>query len=298
MNWLFLIPTIFFGLLLLGSALVIFGPEIADLPPTYETLNLTRSSFNATSLAGVFQHFNPETREVELYIVHDTTTVTTQAVTSCCTYYGGGIHWRTRNIPMKVYQSSVIKTYMEEIDSTWALLTAIDLVGPVMLSNLPYTENEISFSKSNGVNTVGIKTIVGDFADALAIARLTIGGDGQHYTHCAIIVNAAITNICDATHTSSCYDLKSILNHEYGHLFGMMDEYSSDCADYLMYGSMSTGNIRKRSVDTLTQQCGIQLYNGLSVEGEGEQEEDQTSSASRLSFWPKKAWDKLAHGFL
>jgi len=280
---------LFFGSLGVISVILLLIPaaEHTMKREDVDVLNISRAGL--TRLGGVSSNIYKgleENGEVVFYVVHDpnegegerTASVSTE---TCCSFFGDGIHWLDRNMPMKVYQSSLARDYMSQIEALWRQRTAIDLIGTVTQSNVPYTEQEILASRSNGINTVGYKILVGDFANALAIARIVVASGDQHITHCSISVNADIGNICDATHNASCYDLKSILNHEFGHCFGLMDEYASECALYLMYGSLAPGNIRKRSLDDVTQRCAVALYNGLPEEGE-----PVSSGSSRLRFSP------------
>jgi hypothetical protein len=210
-----------------------------------------------------------DTGEIIIYMIHEQNLEhPVVRESSCCSYYGDGVHWQTRDMPVKVFQSSSIYSFMANLETAWKLQTEIDLIGPIMQSQQDYSEAQISVAQATGINTIGYNQIVGDFAGALAITRLTLSENQQHYTHYAIIMNSAYTNICDAVHTPSCYDEKSIINHEVGHCYGLLDEYSSECSLYLMYGSLSVGSIRKRSIDTLTSQCVITLYQGLPSGGE------------------------------
>lgn len=292
MNPFQIVLPILFSVLGSSSLLILYAPEIADLPAQFDSLNISAADLNLTGSFGVFQRFNATTRETELFVVHGQWgEFETPLTPQCCSYYGDGVHWRERNVPLRVFQSTTALDLMEGIASAWSTATAVDLVGPVVASNLVYTETAISQAKAAGINTVGFKTIVGDFADALAIARLTIDETGQHYTHAAIIVNAAVANICDAVHTPSCYDLQAILNHEFGHVFGMLDEYSSTCSAFLMYGSLAPGDIHKRGIDAHTAECGIQLYAGIPPEGESAPPGSASAAAAapRKTFWTAAA---------
>jgi hypothetical protein len=262
---------ILFSVLASSSVLIIFGPEIADLPREFDKLELSRASLNQTVTPGIFTRFNAVSRETELYIIHTQQVTSSLQDSQCCSYYSQGIHWRDRNIPTKVFQSASAAALTERVTAAWNVAGTAPLFGLVLSSNLVYTEPAISEAWASSINTVGFKAISGDFADALAITRLAIDQTGQHYTHSAIIVNAAlIGSVCDAAFNSACYDFETILSHEFGHVWGLLDEYSSACSPNLMYGSLSPGDTHKRTIDTLTRQCATRLYSEAPIAREPE----------------------------
>ncbi len=49
------------------------------------------------------------------------------------------------------------------------------------------------------------------------------------------------------------YDMLSVARHEFGHVMGLDDVYSTNCQPYLMFGCLSIG--QTKTIDTLTRAC-------------------------------------------
>jgi hypothetical protein len=64
-----------------------------------------------------------------------------------------------------------------------------------------------------------------------------------------MIFNHINYNFGDATLNNNVMDFYSILVHEFGHVLGLGDIYSSSCTSVSMYGYSSEGQIGKRTLE-------------------------------------------------
>lgn len=223
---------------------------------------------------------------VTLFIVTtlENETIESSIETPCCDFLGDKGHWKTRDMPLRVHQSSQLKTLIGVIGNLWYQATQIDLIGTLLESNLALTEQRRLDAWANNMNVLGYQSLP-DNPDALAITYLSFQDTSlRHIINYGVAINADIGNICDASHNSNCYDLQTILNHEFGHVYGLADLYLSSCATRLMFNSLEPGEIRKRSIDFTTKSCANELYEGVPLEGEEveevEEEEGTTSFSS------------------
>jgi len=76
-----------------------------------------------------------------------------------------------------------------------------------------------------------------------------------------MVFNIAENNIGNADGHPSVIDLLVTGLHEFGHVMGMPDYYSSSCCSTsIMCGRIGAGDISKRTIDSGTRQCVAGLY--------------------------------------
>jgi hypothetical protein len=59
---------------------------------------------------------------------------------------------------------------------------------------------------------------------------------------------------------SGYYDVQNVITHEVGHVVGLCDIYDSWATEITMYGSASTGEIKKRTLETHDTVSANHLY--------------------------------------
>lgn len=199
---------------------------------------------------------------------------------SCCTLIGNKAHWIDRDMPVRVYSSDSLVNKIRTAADKWQQASGgIDLLGVIQESNKVLTDGEAALSRSQNINTIGYAQIdwPGE-GTPLAVTTVFFESSLQnHIVHYDIRMNANVANIGDAVHNPQNYDELSLVVHEFGHVCGLNDLYSSQCTDSLMYYAMGRGDVTGRVVDNTARSCVRYLYQNLPLEGE-----IATSSATRL----------------
>ena len=81
-----------------------------------------------------------------------------------------------------------------------------------------------------------------------------------------MVFNTAENNIGNADGHPTVLDLLVTALHEFGHVMGMPDYYSSSCCSTsIMCGRIGAGDISKRTIDNGTKQCVAGLYAAAST---------------------------------
>lgn len=264
----------------LAIVLIIVPVDVNHDPQEIASLNLSNFEYLGNN---IYKEQKENDTRVTLYIV---TTLENQTVnsieTACCDFLGDKGHWKQRDMPVKVFQSTTVKNLIGYIGNYWFQQTGIDLMGVILQSNNALTDQRRHEAWNANINVVGYQRLPNN-PDALAVAMLDFEDTSlRHIINYGISINPDIPNICDASHNSGCYDLQTILNHEYGHVHGLADLYASGCRTKLMFNELEAGDIRKRSLDLSTKSCVNELYEGFPLEGEEEAEPVFANSAPRL----------------
>lgn len=220
---------------------------------------------------------------VTLYVVTTQENETESYIqTSCCDFLGDNGHWKQRDMPVKIYQSDTLSSLTSYIGNNWHQQTGIDLMGVNLQSNMALTNERRLDSWSKNINVVGYQSLPNN-PNALAVAILRFeDASFQHIINYGIAINADVNDICDATHDSGCHDLQCILNHEFGHVYGLADLYATECEHKLMFNSLEAGDIRKRTIGHTAKSCVNELYEGVPIQGE---ETISNSSQELSNFW-------------
>jgi hypothetical protein len=234
-----------------------------------------RGSLNLTLLEKVttdtYMERSPNSSEVTLYIANyganSTREETTSIETSCCVFLGSRGHWRTRNMPVRVYQDETLISLVQTVTDDWNAKTQIDLTGDILMYDGPLTSQERNNAWLEGINVVGYQEIDENGVLAVTILRFT-DSSLTHILNSAIIFNSRIPDLCNAANDPQCYDRRSVFNHETGHQYGMGDLYDDACENKLMYFELQAGTTRKRTIDFTSLSCVNELYEGIPLEGE------------------------------
>jgi len=206
---------------------------------------------------------------------------------------GRGAHWVYRNEPYRIYQapSRGFVTLFTEAGAQWRQHAGgHQVLGSVVESARTFDNAELERTDATGTNFVARANLqyVGDY-ELLGVTRLIMDETMKHIYQWGIILNAGVPNLCDAVHNESCYDLRSVVVHEVGHVYGLDDLDNPQCYRDVMYQSLTLGETRGRQLDQLTSACVASLYSNLPVEGEYDEDNfmpvtaaDNVSSTHRL----------------
>jgi len=101
---------------------------------------------------------------------------------------------------------------------------------------------------------------------AVGVVRIVFSG--STIAEWDMIINIEKYEIGDASLSSLVFDAWQLMGHEFGHVFGLGDIYTSSCSESAMYGYISSGDTTKRTIDEVSLDCVSALYDP-SIQGEG-----------------------------
>lgn len=213
--------------------------------------------------------------------------------TSCCEFLGNRAHWIDRDMPVKVFASPDLTSHFVAVNSLWKTASGgIDLLGAVFETATLWTPYQADLAHIQNINTLGWAQIADVFVNGewrTPLGQTSVWFESEyalnHIVHYDLVLNSRVANIGDAVHNPQTYDLRGLMNHETGHVYGLNDLYDFNCATTLMYGEMGTGDTTDRAIDSTTRSCLLNLYANVPIEGEvpiSENEPyDSTSASSR-----------------
>lgn len=199
----------------------------------------------------------------------------------CCEFLYGGAHWVSRNEPYRIYQppSALFVASIVDGGNAWTEASGGNkILGTGIESGRTFTQAELALIDLDERNFVAQAKLdwLGD-SSILAVARLIMDTNFRHIYQWGIIVNTE-NPVGDAVHDDGNYDLRSVMNHEIGHVYGL--GHQEGCANSLMFPYLAPGATRGRQIDSASRDCVRELYSALPVEGEV----DEVSGAKSIGW--------------
>lgn len=201
--------------------------------------------------------------------------------TTCYTFNAVGAFWKSRedyilgtanteglsDSTVADSVSTAINTWQVHIPNHQVIGSRVAGTTETSFGNDPNGKNELIFGSISTRGVIAVTITYGIFNGDISNRRIV---------EWKMILNQVDYNFGDASVNSRLMDLLSIVTHEFGHVFGMGDIYSSSCSAVTMNGYSSEGQINKRTLES-PDVTGIRLLYG---------EATQTTSAPAPSHSP------------
>lgn len=204
--------------------------------------------------------------------------------TPCCEFQGNSAHHQTRDEPVRIYNApsrAFVNEFKDAVKLWLEASNGISLVGMITESSAAFDNDVQAAAAASGVNTVAHAPIEWDGGTALGVTTIWVdSATMRHISAWSVVINSDVLDICDATHVATCYHRPCIFRHEFGHVYGLKDLYTSVCSNTLMYYSLSRGETCGVKVDSTTATCIQTLYENQGVEGEVDNSDDFINGAS------------------
>jgi hypothetical protein len=219
-------------------------------------------------------------KRVAVYLKHSSDALP-QGEGPCCQFINNGAHWVSRNEPYRIYQppSALFVSSIVDGGNAWTQASGGNrILGTAIESGRTFTQAELALIDADERNFVAQAQLdwLGD-PSILAVARLVMDTNLKHIYQWGIIVNTE-NPVGDAVHDDENYDLRSVINHELGHVYGL--GHQEGCANDLMFPYLAPGTTRGRQIDSETRDCVRDLYSALPVDGEV----DEVSAAQSIGW--------------
>jgi hypothetical protein len=126
------------------------------------------------------------------------------------------------------------------------------VIGPLLGLRTNLDGNAIQIETPDGVNEIGLGTIVGRPGTiAFTVLYGIFSGpiEDRELTNFKMVFDESKYRFGDASVRSGVIDFESTATHEAGHVFGLDDIYSFSCADVTMFATSEADETKKRTLE-------------------------------------------------
>lgn len=182
----------------------------------------------------------------------------------CCSFDSTTISLGFRyDIPASHSNSSMLETF-ERIETQWNSAinqsffcgSSCRTIVPTTMGILRNSRNQITFGKLVIEGYPGYDDILAVTAIWTTISGVVVEID--------VFFNSDTFCISDVDLYSSCYDFETVCLHEFGHIVGWEDLYTSLCEHSIMEGYIAAGE-KAREIDYNTFECTTQHFSLLPI---------------------------------
>ena len=171
----------------------------------------------------------------------------------CYGFLGEGAKW---NGPVDIILNPNNDQGLSEVFLTDAVRASVgewmNLLNPSILKSLTINyDDEPYLSGPDGKNVIAMGNIHESNVLAVTFTWGIFNGPLQNrrIVESDIIIDQNDWKWGDATLSRSVMDIRSGLAHEFGHFFGLSDDYDPRCSEETMFGTAALGETKKRTIE-------------------------------------------------